>query len=66
MKSHAAAASRRRGRESETWILQDYGDIVLHVFSLKAANSTTSNTSGPTRLPLIGNRSPRSWPRSDS
>lgn len=21
------------GRESETWILQDYGDIVLHVFS---------------------------------
>ena len=21
------------GRDSETWILQDYGDIVLHVFS---------------------------------
>lgn len=21
------------GRSSETWILQDYGDIVLHVFS---------------------------------
>jgi ribosome-associated protein len=21
------------GRESETWILQDYGDVVLHVFS---------------------------------
>lgn len=21
------------GRESETWILQDYGDLVLHVFS---------------------------------
>ncbi|TXT29826.1 MAG: ribosome-associated protein [Planctomycetota bacterium] len=21
------------GRQSETWILQDYGDIVLHVFS---------------------------------
>ncbi len=34
MKSHG---SRPRvgveGRDSETWILQDYGDIVLHVFS---------------------------------
>ncbi|MFM9964691.1 MAG: ribosome silencing factor [Planctomycetaceae bacterium] len=34
MKSHD---SRPRvgveGRDSETWILQDYGDIVLHVFS---------------------------------
>lgn len=34
MKSHG---NRPRigieGRESETWILQDYGDIVLHVFA---------------------------------
>ena len=34
MKAHG---SRPRvgveGRDSETWILQDYGDIVLHVFS---------------------------------
>ncbi len=33
LKSEGSARVGIEGRESENWVLQDYGDIVLHVFT---------------------------------
>ena len=36
------------GREQKTWMLMDYGSVVVHVFTPKPATSTASRNSGET------------------
>lgn len=36
MKEHGAKRQGIEGRDSTSWIVQDYGDVVLHVFSPEA------------------------------
>jgi ribosome-associated protein len=36
MKEHGSRRQGADGRDSSTWIAQDYGDVVLHVFNPEA------------------------------
>jgi ribosome-associated protein len=36
MKSHGSPRRSIEGQETATWIVQDYGDVVLHVLDPKA------------------------------
>ena len=47
------------GREQKTWMLMDYGSVVVHVFTPKPATSIVSRSSGVT-LPSFPSTSSRS------